>query len=61
MNLRYLFPVVIMLIVIIFIYSFLEGSLEDEAYLEDVQSKREEIITFMENDPESPFHKKGKG
>ena len=33
--------------------------MEDEAYLEDVQSKREEIITFMENDPESPFHKKG--
>jgi uncharacterized protein (DUF1684 family) len=30
-----------------------------ENYLEEVLKKRQEIIDFMENDPDSPFHKKG--
>jgi uncharacterized protein (DUF1684 family) len=60
MNLRYLFPIVILLILITFIYSFLDDSAKMENYLEDVQEKREGIIDFMENDPDSPFHQKGK-
>ena len=59
MNLRYLFPFVILLILITFIYSFLDDSVKKEDYLEDVNSKRQGIIDFMKNDPESPFHKKG--
>jgi uncharacterized protein (DUF1684 family) len=59
MNLRYLFPIVILLILITFIYSFLDDSAKMEDYLEEVQGKRQEIIDYMENDPDSPFHKKG--
>lgn len=59
MNLRYLFPFVILLILITFIYSFLDDSAKKEDYLKEVQKKREEIIDFMENDVDSPFHKKG--
>ena len=44
---------------ITFIYSFLDDSVKTEDYLEEVQKKRQEIIDFMENDPDSPFHKKG--
>ncbi len=59
MNLRYLFPFVILLLLITFVYSFLDNSLKKEEYLEEVQEKRQEIIDFMENDPDSPFLKKG--
>ena len=59
MNLRYLFPIIILLILITFIYSFLDDSAKMEDYLEEVQKKRQGIIDFMENDPDSPFHKKG--
>ncbi|MGD9328593.1 MAG: DUF1684 domain-containing protein, partial [Cyclobacteriaceae bacterium] len=59
MNLRYLFPIVILLILITFIYSFLDDSAKMEDYMEEVQEKRQEIIDYMENDPDSPFHKKG--
>ena len=59
MNLKYLFPIIILLIFITFIYSFLDDSAKMENYLEEVQNKRQGIIDFMENDPDSPFHKKG--
>ena len=45
MNLRYLFPFVILLILIAFIYSFLDNSAKKEDYLKEVQKKREEKIT----------------
>jgi uncharacterized protein (DUF1684 family) len=59
MNLRYLFPFVILLLLITFIYSFLDNSVKKEDYLKEVRKKRQEIIEYMENDPDSPFHKKG--
>ena len=59
MNLRYLFPIIVLLILITFIYSFLNDSAKTVDYLEEVQKKRQEIVDFMENDPDSPFHKKG--
>jgi uncharacterized protein (DUF1684 family) len=42
-----------------FLYAFLDNSVKEEEYLKGVQEKRQEIIDFMENDPESPFHRKG--
>jgi uncharacterized protein (DUF1684 family) len=55
MNLRYLFPLVILILLIIFIFSFLESSLKKETYIQEIEFKRHEIIDFMQNDPESPF------
>jgi len=59
MNLRYIFPLAVLLLLFIFIYSFLEISVKPDKYIEEIESKRLEIIDFMENDPESPFNKKG--
>jgi len=59
MNLKYILPLAILLMLIIFIYSFLEKSVNKDAYLEEAESKRQEIVDYMKNDPESPFRKKG--
>jgi uncharacterized protein (DUF1684 family) len=59
MNLKFLFPIVVFLLLILFIISYLYKSTSKEAYLEEIELKRQEIIDFMKNDPESPFHVKG--
>ena len=60
MNLKYIFPLAVLILLFIFIYSFLEISVKPDIYMEEIESQRLEIIFFMENDPESPFNKKGK-
>jgi uncharacterized protein (DUF1684 family) len=60
MNLKYIFPLAVFLLLIIFVYSFLETNIKPEEYNKDIQSQRQEIVDFMKNDPESPFNKKGK-
>jgi uncharacterized protein (DUF1684 family) len=59
MNLRYIFPLAVFFLIIIFIYSLLQGPLENDEYLEEIKKKRQEILEYMENDPESPFRLKG--
>jgi len=61
MNLKYIFPLAVFFILIVFIYSFLEeDAANTELYIEEVESERNEIVDYMRNDPESPFNKKGK-
>ena len=58
MNLKYIFPLAVLLFLIIFIYSFLKTSINPEEYIQNIEAERAEIVNFMENDPESPFNKK---
>lgn len=58
MNMKYLFPFAIVILVIIFLYSYLGNTSENEKYIEDIQNKRMEIIEFMAYDSESPFHQR---
>jgi uncharacterized protein (DUF1684 family) len=60
MNLKYIFPLAVLLLMIILVYSFLETSVKPREYIKEIESERQEIIDFMENDPESPFNNKGK-
>lgn len=59
MNMKYLFPLLVLILLILFLYSFLESSLEEDRYLEETEARRNEIIDFMVNDPKSPFKQKG--
>ena len=58
MNLKYLFPLAVFILALIFLYSYLGSTSENEKYVEDIQNRRMEIIEFMMYDSESPFHQK---
>lgn len=55
MNLKYFFPIVIFILLIIFIYSFLDETTQQETYFEEIDSSRTEILNYMRNNPDSPF------
>jgi len=55
-----LWAIVFVVILLILLYTFLPPLEQDEArYRESIIQERQKIETFMKNDPDSPFHKKG--
>ena len=59
MNTRFAIPFLLIVVVFIVLYSFMGNEISEEAYIETILTSRAETRDYMENDLESPFHKKG--
>ncbi len=56
---KYLIPAVLIILAVILVYTFRSTAPSSADYIREVEKHRDEIDSFMKNDPRSPFSKKG--